>query len=167
MQLAGDRRSRLEPCRPKAQDKPLPSVPDWSSAEKLAGEKDVLGFYVTGHPLDEFENKVKELATHDTSTLEGLERGVDVMLCGILTGIQRRRNREGKLWAAMHLEDHQGSVEAIVFTTNLENLQEQLLEDQAVMVKGSVLPEENAPPKISVQDIVPLDRARVAAPSLI
>jgi DNA polymerase-3 subunit alpha len=149
------------------EDKPLPNVPEWTVAEKLAGEKEVLGFYVTGHPLEQFEDKVKELVTHDTSSLEGLERGVDVVLCGILAGIQRKRNREGRLWASMHLEDRQGTVEAVVFTTNFESVQDQLAEDRAVMVKGSVLPEENAPPKISVLDIVPLELARVSLPSLI
>jgi DNA polymerase-3 subunit alpha len=149
------------------EETPLPSVPEWSTAEKLAGEKEMLGFYVTGHPLEQYGDKVKELATHDTSSLEGLERGVDVVLCGILTGIQRKRNREGKLWAAMRLEDHQGSLEAVVFTTNLEAVQGYMVEDQAVMVKASVLPEENGPPKISVLDIVPLEVARVPLPSLI
>jgi DNA polymerase-3 subunit alpha len=149
------------------EETPLPSVPEWSTAEKLAGEKEMLGFYVTGHPLEQYGDKVKELATHDTSSLEGLERGVDVVLCGILTGIQRKRNREGKLWASMRLEDHQGSLEAVVFTTNLEAVQGYMVEDQAVMVKASVLPEENGPPKISVLDIVPLEVARVPLPSLI
>jgi DNA polymerase-3 subunit alpha len=151
----------------EAEDRPLADVPDWPASEKLAGEKETLGFFVTGHPLDAYEEKVKELATHDTSALEGLERGTEVTLCGILTGVQRRRNREGKPWASMQIEDRVGSVEAVVFTTSYERVQEFLSEDLPVMVRGSVLPEENAPPKISVQDVVPLDVARVALPSLI
>ena len=151
----------------EVEEKPLPDVPDWTSQQKLAGEKEVLGFYVTGHPLDQFTDKVKELATHDTSALEGLERGAEVVLCGVLSGIQRKRNREGKLWASIELEDHQGSIEGVVFSTNFESVQEHMAEDLAVMVKGSVLPEENAPPKISVLDIVPLEVARIPLPSLI
>jgi DNA polymerase-3 subunit alpha len=155
------------PSGAESDERPLPSAPDWSSQEKLAGEKEMLGFYVTGHPLDQHMDKVRELATHDSSTLEGLERGADVTLCGILTGIQRRRNREGKLWAAMQLEDLNGSVVAVLFTTNYERVAESLVEDQAVMVKGSVLPEENGPPKISVMDVVPMDVARLHLPALI
>lgn len=151
----------------ESHEEPLPSVPDWTIQEKLSGEKEMLGFYVTGHPLDQHQDKVRELATHDSSTLEGLDRGDAVTLCGILTGVQRRRNREGKPWASMQLEDLQGSVDAVVFTTNFERVEESLVEDRAVMVRGSVLPEENAPPKISVQDVVPLDVARVAMPALI
>jgi DNA polymerase-3 subunit alpha len=145
----------------------LPEVPDWTPREKLAGEKELLGFYITGHPLDEYDAKARDLATHHTSGLEGLPKSTEVALCGILTGIQRRRNKEGKLWASMLVEDREGSVEAMVFSTQYERLSPALVEDQAVLVRGLVLPEENAPPKISVQDIVPLENARVPMPSLI
>ena len=152
---------------PEDAEHPLPALPDWTTDQKLANEKEVLGIYVTGHPLDEYSDKVAELATHDTETLEGLERGAEVALCGILTGIQRRRNREGKLWAAMRIEDRKGGVEAMVFTTQYDRLLTSLVEDQAVLVRGAALPEENGPPKISIQEIVPLQVARVNLPRLI
>jgi len=146
---------------------PLPNVPDWTPKEKLTGEKEMLGFYITGHPLDQHMDKVGELATHFTSGLEGLQKNTEVALCGILTGIQRKRNKEGKLWAALQIEDKEGSLEAMVFSTQYDRLLPVLNEDQAVLVRGLVLPEENAPPKISVQDIVLLENARVRLPSLI
>src|SRR6202521_4669627 len=137
-------------------DHPLPKVPDWTGLEKLTGEKDMIGFYVTGHPLDQYKDKVLELATHTTSGLENLPRNAEVALCGILAAIQRKRTKEGKPWAAMQIEDLEGSVEAMVFSTQYERLNTALVEDQAVLVRGLVLPEENAPPKISVQEVVPL-----------
>jgi DNA polymerase-3 subunit alpha len=146
---------------------PLPPLPDWTQQQKLSSEKEVLGIYVTGHPLDAYQSKVSELSTHYTETLEGLEKGVEVSICGILTGIQRKRNKEGKLWAALRLEDRTGSVEAMVFTTQYDRLLIHLVEDQAVLVRGLVLPEDNGPPKISIQDIVPLEVARVDLPTLI
>ncbi len=145
----------------------LPKVPDWTDKEKLAGEKELLGFWVTGHPLDRYSDKVAELATHDSSNLEGLAKNAEVMLCGVLTGITRKRNREGKPWCAMTLEDRSGSVEALLFATNYERLAKEVMEDQAVMIRGLVLPEENTAPKISVQDIVPLDNVRIDMPSVI
>jgi DNA polymerase-3 subunit alpha len=96
-----------------------------------------------------------------------LAKNADVALCGILTGIQRKRNKEGKLWAALQVEDLEGSIEAMVFSTQYERLLSALNEDQAVLVRGLVLPEENAPPKVSIQDIVPLDVASIHLPSLI
>ncbi len=137
------------------------------SQQKLSGEKEVLGIFVTGHPLDEYSDKVAEFSTHDTETLEGLERGAEVAICGILTGILRKRNKEGKLWAAMRVEDRKGGVEAMAFSTQYDRLLTALVEDQAVLVRGLVLPEENGPPKISIQDIVPLQVARVNLPTLI
>ncbi|MDE3164796.1 MAG: DNA polymerase III subunit alpha, partial [Acidobacteriota bacterium] len=89
---------------------PLPRVPEWTDKEKLAYEKEVLGFWVTGHPLDNYADKVAELATHDSSSLEGLEKNTEVKLCGVLTGLARKRNKEGKPWAAMTIEDRAGSI---------------------------------------------------------
>jgi DNA polymerase-3 subunit alpha len=148
-------------------EQPLPNVPDLTSAEKLNGEKEVLGFYVTGHPLDQYMDKVTELATHTSDTIEDLEKGAEVKLCGILTGIQRKRTKEGKLWAAMVLEDLQGSVEAMIFNSQYERLLPMMAEDRAVLIKATMLPEDNAPPKISIQDIIPLELARVDMPQVI
>jgi DNA polymerase-3 subunit alpha len=148
-------------------DQPLPNVPEWTDKEKLAGEKELLGFWVTGHPLDRYEDKIAELATHDTSMLEGLAKGVEAKLCGVFTSITRKRNKEGKAWAATVLEDRIGAIEALVFATSYERLASEVLEDQAVLVTGLVLPEENNPPKLSVQNIVALDNARVDFDSVI
>jgi DNA polymerase-3 subunit alpha len=147
--------------------KPLPNVPDWTEKDKLAGEKELLGFWVTGHPLDRYADKVGELATHDSSTLEGLAKNAEVTLCGVLTGVTRKRNKEGKPWAAMTLEDRSGSVEALCFATAHERLAPQIVEDQCVMIRALVLPEENAAPKVSVQDIVTLDNVRIDLPDVI
>jgi DNA polymerase-3 subunit alpha len=148
-------------------EKALPNVPDWTPKESLLGEKEMLGFYVTGHPLDQYEEKIREVGKHDSSTLEGLAKGAEVAICGVLTSIQRRRNREQKPWASMLLEDRLGSTEAMVFTTQFERLAPSLVEDQAVLVRGLALPEDSSPTKISVQEIIPLDLVRVPVPSLI
>ncbi|MGE5486620.1 MAG: DNA polymerase III subunit alpha [bacterium] len=146
---------------------PLPDVPEWTLREKLSCEKEVLGFYVTGHPLEEYQDKIKELATHTLDELEYLDRGTEVSLCGVLTNVQRRRNKEGKPWAAMQFEDLAGTLEAVLFTTNYERLMPYLDGEKPVLVKAAVLPEEGAPPKLSILDLVPLDVAGVAYPSLI
>ncbi len=145
----------------------LPNVPEWADREKLTGEKEILGFYITGHPLDQYNDKVKELSSHGTSGLEGLPKSKEVALCGILLGIQKKRTKEGKQWAAFQIEDREGTVEAMVFSTQYDRLLPLLIEDRSVLVRGLVLPEENAQPKISVQEIVPLENARVDLPSLI
>ena len=128
----------------------------------------MLGFYITGHPLDQHIGQGRRSSPRiSPRAWKGLQKNAEVALCGILTGIQRKRNKEGKLWAALQIEDKEGSLEAMVFSTQYERLLPVLNEDQAVLVRGLVLPEENAPPKISVQDIVLLENARVRLPSLI
>jgi DNA polymerase-3 subunit alpha len=152
---------------PAAQAHSLPKAKDWDLREKLNGEKEMLGFYVTGHPLDQYEEKMSEFATHHSGGLEGLEKGTPVAMCGVLTTIQRRRNKDGKPWASMLLEDREGATEALVFTTQFESLNSMIAEDQVVLVRGLALPEEGAASKVSVQEIIPLDVVRVPIPSLI
>ena len=82
---------------------PLANLPHWTSQQMLAGEKEMLGIYVSGHPLDRFADKVGDLATHTTDKLEEVQKGLVISLCGLLTGIQRRTSKEGKHWAQMKL----------------------------------------------------------------
>jgi DNA polymerase-3 subunit alpha len=147
--------------------RPLPRVPDWDARTSLGYEKELLGFYVTGHPLDEYRDIVTELRTHESDGLEDLQRGHEVKLCGVFTSIQRRRNKEGRPWCSMMLEDWLGSVDMVCFAKNYEQLTDLIREDEAVLVTGLVFPEENGPPKISVQDVVPLKNACVRFPLLV
>lgn len=148
-------------------DRPLPSVPEWDPAERLAFEREVLGLYVTGHPLEQYADRIRELATHTSETLEGVERGAQVALCGLLGGVTRRRSREGRPWASAQLEDLYGTVELVVFGQNYEKLAGELKEGEAVLVRGVALPEEGAAPRVSVQEVIPLAVASPALPVLI
>ena len=89
-------------------------------------------------------DKICELAKQSSDTLEGLEKGADVAICGMMTGLQRRRNKEGKPWAMFQLEDKLGAVECMVFTTTYEQVLPMLADDKAVLIRGMALPEEGA-----------------------
>jgi DNA polymerase III subunit alpha len=145
----------------------LPKVPDWTEREMLAGEKEMLGFYVSGHPLNEYKDKVAELATHDSSTFTDLEKGTEVALCGVFSSITRKRNREGKPWAAVQIDDLKGSIDGMVFANSYEELAADLIPDKAVLIRGTALPEENSQAKISIKSMVTLENARVDLPHLI
>ncbi len=157
----------LEAGSASAPGREYPKVPEWDARAKLRGEKETIGFYVTGHPLDEYRWKVGELATHASDSLEGVERGAEVTLCGLLTGIARRRNKEQKQWAVAQLEDWTGSTEALIFAGRYAVLEKEIEEDRAVLVRGKAMPEEDGTVKLNVQEIVPLEQARVSLPSLI
>ncbi len=142
----------------------LPEVPEWSELERLSGEKEMLGFYVTGHPLNTFAERIAELNVRDSATLNELPDNADAALCGILHSIQRRRNRDGRAWASAVLEDRLGSVELLVFANQFESLEERLAVDRPVLVRGSVVEEEGAGAKLSVSEITDLENARVPVP---
>jgi DNA polymerase-3 subunit alpha len=145
----------------------FPKVPEWDSRESLRGERETIGYYVTGHPLDEYRWKVKELSTHNSETLSGVARGTEVTICGVLTGIAKKRNKEQKPWAIAQLEDWAGSTEVLIFATRYETLQKEIEEDRPVLVFGKAMPDDDGSVKINVQEIVPLEQARVNLPSLI
>ncbi len=146
----------------------LPAAEPWPERELLKGEKEVLGFYVTGHPLNDYEEKIRELATADSSTIETLagqgSQNAEVALCGILSSVTVKRNREGKPWAAVVLEDRSGNVDLLIFAASFESLRPMLVPDQAVLVRGTLRLDENGPPKVAVSDITPLDVARIRLP---
>ena len=137
-----------------------PDVEEWSATERLACEKEMLGFYVTGHPLDSFEEAVEEVGTHTTTSLDKVDNGHTVSICGMLHSVQRRRNKEGRPWASAVLEDRDGSVELLVFANQFEGVEERLVQDQPVLVTGSLRAEDNSGRRVSVEQITLLKNAR-------
>ncbi len=146
------------------EDEQLPTVDPWTDRDQLRYEKEMLGFYVTGHPLNAYAEKIRELSTHSSENLEGLAQGTEVAICGVVTTIQVKRNREAKLWAAVQLEDLSGTVDLLIFAASYESLRPMLVPDEPVLIRGSVRPDENGPPKVAVSDITPLDKARIRLP---
>jgi DNA polymerase III subunit alpha len=146
------------------EDEQLPTVDSWTDRDQLRYEKEMLGFYVTGHPLNAYAEKIRELSTHSSENLDGLAQGTEVAICGVITTIQLKRNREAKLWAAVQLEDLSGTVDLLIFAASYESLRPMLVPDEPVLIRGTVRPDENGPPKVAVSDITPLDKARVRLP---
>jgi DNA polymerase-3 subunit alpha len=137
----------------------LPEMQEWSEAERLAGEKEVLGFYVTGHPLEKYRSQLASLTRYDTSSLAELDHESPVTLAGILTGLRVRPSKKGDLWASATLEDLRGSVDLLVFPQALQQLQGVLKPDAALLIKGRVRHEENAPTKVVVSEARVLEAA--------
>ena len=137
----------------------LPDVPDSTEAERLAGEKDVLGFYVTGHPLEKYMAGLATITRHDTSSLEGLDHESPVTLAGILTSLRVRPSKKGDLWGSGVLEDNRGSVELLVFPQAYQQFQGVLKPEAALLIKGRVRHEENQRTKVVVSEARPLEAA--------
>ena len=137
----------------------LPDVPDWTEAERLAAEKEVLGFYVTGHPLEKYTQRLGTLTRHDTSSIEEMAHDSPVTLAGILRGLRVKPSKKGDLWASAQLEDLRGSAELLVFPQAYQQMQNVLKPDSALLIKGRVRHEENQKPRVVVQEARPLEAA--------
>ena len=137
----------------------LPDAPDWTEAERLAAEKEVLGFYVTGHPLEKYMHRLAAITRHDSASLEEMEHESPVTLAGILPGLRVRPSKKGDLWASGVFEDNRGSVELLVFPQSYQQLQGVLKPDTALLIKGRVRHEENQRTKVVVSEARPLEAA--------
>ena len=137
----------------------LPDVPEATEGERLAGEKEVLGFYVTGHPLEKFTARLGTLTRHDTSSVEEMANEAPVTLAGILRGLRVKPSKKGDLWASAQLEDLRGSAELLVFPQAYQQLQGVLKPDTALLIKGRVRHEENQKPRVVVNEARPLEAA--------
>ncbi len=135
---------------------PLPEVEEWSTMEKLTAEKDLLGFYVSGHPLNRYRAQVEALATHSFSRMSEAKDGALIRAPGIITSVKRILTKRAKPMAFMTLEDFSGSIEVIVFTEVLESAGKLIQKDKMVVVAGKVSTRENEVAKLIAEEIVPL-----------
>ena len=119
-------------------------VPQWDSREQLAKEKETLGFYVSGHPLDRYVKELARIGNADTATLGELNRGARALVGGSVEAYRERRTRAGHTMAFFELEDAQGRVEVIVRPKPLEapGLREVLTAGEPVLVVGRVKQED-------------------------
>jgi len=137
----------------------LPDIPEWPEAELLAGEKEMLGFYVTGHPLEKYTARLASVTRNDSSSVEELDHEAPVTLAGILTGLRVRPSKKGELWASGILNDHRGSVDLLVFPQAYQQLQGVLKPEAVLLIKGTVRHEENQRTKVVVREARPLEAA--------
>ena len=129
-------------------------------------EKEVLGIYVSGHPLDDvkdiWKKNINAITTdfYYEADIEGsrLQDKKQVKLGGIISNLNKRLTKKKEMMAIFELEDLVGSVEAMVFPKAFERLREMLVEDKPVFVTGRVSTEDEADSKLIVEDIFPFDQ---------
>ncbi len=114
----------------------LPDVPPLPEAERLAREKDVVGFFISGHPLEGFRAEVELFGTRTTATLHQWSEH-PVSVAAVVTGLKRQISKKtGKEYARLTLEDFHGTAEAIVFPDAWSKLNQVLRADLAVLLGG-------------------------------
>ncbi|MET0423862.1 MAG: DNA polymerase III subunit alpha, partial [Actinoplanes sp.] len=128
----------------------MPTITDgeWDKRDKLAFEREMLGLYVSDHPLAGLEQLLHNSADTTIAALneEGtVPDGQVVTLAGILTGVQRRITKQGRAWASATLEDLAGGVEALFFPNTYEVIGQFIAEDAIVIVKGRIDRRDDTP----------------------
>jgi DNA polymerase III subunit alpha len=137
----------------------LADVPRWPEAERLTREKEILGFFISGHPLEKYADLVKVYEEVNTSTLKGF-RDQKVELACVVTGVSRQLSkRNGAEWARITVEDFFGTASVLAFSDPWEMNQDMLVQDSAVLIRGSVSGrdrDEESPP-IFLDSVAPLN----------
>ncbi|MBT8224036.1 MAG: DNA polymerase III subunit alpha [Dactylosporangium sp.] len=142
---------------------PIPTT-EWDKRELLAFEREMLGLYVSDHPLRGLEHVLAKAADHNIASLseEGaVPDGTVVTLAGMLAGVQRRITKQGKAWASASLEDLDGHVEALFFPNTYELVGQYIAEDAIVVVKGRVDRRDDTP-RIMAMDLSVPDLSNAA-----
>jgi DNA polymerase III subunit alpha len=155
----------------------LPNIPDWDEVQRLQHEKDVLGFYVSGHPLGKYAEKLRNLkGVVDTQTAlemtpapntgrRDAQSENEISIAGILTGVRVAKSRKGDLYAQGSLEDLTGKIDLICFPEAYKRMAESLKIDVPVLVRGVLRGEEDSAPKLAISNITALEDVKLKLPS--
>jgi DNA polymerase-3 subunit alpha len=130
---------------------------DWSKSEKLVFERDMLGLYVSDHPLHGVEHVLTSHA--DTALAEiiagGVEDGANVTVAGILTAVGPRTNKQGAPWAIATIEDLEAGLEVLFFPKTWAQVSDKVVRDQIVVVKGRVSRRDDTPSLFASEVSIP------------
>lgn len=122
-------------------DIPLPDCAPWSKQEQVKHEREVTGFYISGHPLDQFKREITEFCT---ATLEELDneilkfKGKQVTVAGMVNSVEQRTSRSGNTFGAFFLEDYSGSFRFTLFPEDYLRYKHLLTDNQLLLIKGMV-----------------------------
>jgi DNA polymerase-3 subunit alpha len=141
---------------------PLPAVPEWGDKERLRFERDALGFFITGHPLDKFQASLRVFTNATTGRLRTLKHRDRVKLGGVVHSLKLKNSRKGDRYATFALEDKEGVVDVIVWPEAYRRCESVIHADDALCVTGTIdLDDERV--QIIAEDFLLLASAREEA----
>ena len=113
-----------------------PQVDEWSTHESLAFEKEALGFYITGHPLDKYDNVIKKISSRTIAELKEKASAGDVKIGGVISSLKLKNTKKGDRYGSFNLEDKSGFVEVVAWPDVYRKAVELLNSDDPIFVKG-------------------------------
>ncbi|MGA9386081.1 MAG: DNA polymerase III subunit alpha, partial [Candidatus Sulfotelmatobacter sp.] len=149
----------------------LPDIPDWDEQARLAAEKEILGFFISGHPLEKYKDKLADLQALRIDEIAVMTRstGKDetIATAGIIGNVRVQKSKRGEFYAQATLEDMSGSIDMIVFPEAYRRLGDKVKLEVPVLVRAGVRIEEGTNAKITAAEIMPLEDAKVPLPRAI
>jgi DNA polymerase-3 subunit alpha len=137
---------------------PRETVAEWPHKDLLNYEKEMLGFFITAHPLDKYERELRRIGKLTTADLPNAPDGSKVQLAGVVQAVKLKNNKAGKRYATFSLEDREGVAECIVWPEAYQRYEAIIAGDEPVVVKGKVdVGDERA--KIILEEMRPLNLA--------
>lgn len=152
--LFGDMEGGLDIIEP-----PLPEVDDWSDTELMAREREVLGFYLSHHPLDKYELEYNSFASVKLGEQETFRFGEKVNAVGVVTHVRTKIDKSNRQMAFFKIDDFSGSCECLMFSKIYLEYGEYLKEESTVLVTGTLESSGDAI-KLHVDEVMPLEDAK-------
>ena len=137
----------------------LLEIPEWSERERLAREKEMLGFYLSGHPLAKYRTDLFAMGIRSIQDMDGLPDGAELKLGGLLTEVKPHTDRNGRPMAFGTLEDMDATADLVVFPDVFEKVKELMVPDAVVVMQGR-LSGRNGRTSIQVEQVLPIEKAR-------
>ena len=147
---------------------PLPDVGEYEKEEKLGFEKEVLGVYLSGHPMEEYEEKWRKNITRTTLDFQvddetgrtKVRDGAKETIGGMIAAKTVKYTKKNQVMAFLTIEDLMGTVEVIVFPRDYEKNREYLEEENKIFIRGRVSEEDEAPSRLICEEIIPFDQTK-------
>lgn len=139
---------------------PLPVLDEWSMQERLNREKELLGFYISGHPIDKYADEVRLFSNLDWDNPESYKTGKIVKTAAMISILKRHMDRKGRFMAFVTFEDKFNNFEGIVFASTYEKYEQYLKQGDIVFVSGKVDDQGDSTFKMLCSEIIPMSESR-------
>jgi len=136
----------------------MPEIDEWDEKQLLAFEKESLGFYITGHPLNRYEDLLEKFTNADTVSLAEINDGENIRIGGLVRNTKTIKTKKGELMAFVTIEDIHGPVEVTIFSSVYAKACDLLADDNPLIIEGHVQKDEKSV-KILANTVMPIDKA--------
>lgn len=144
----------------------LPQIKEWPQTQILSFEKELLGFYLSGHPLSSYQTEIKEFTDYSSKELMKAINGQEIKLMGLINNVKLTTTKKtSERMAILRMEDLQGEVEVVVFPSTYNSIAQYLKEGLVVVVKGRVSLRDEVP-KIIASDMKQISEAYQAVKAI-